>query len=111
MILVFIYNLQNRPFHKKSAQELQKLPKIEPEWTKNGRKITEFSTKNENRKLNEKLIKKTSQKAPKCVREEGNHYALFAYFSSLGHPWEPEWAQDPSQEPPGPLRTSILGEF
>ena len=45
------------------------------------------------------------------VPGEGNPISLFASFSSMGHPWGPEWAQDPSQEPPGPLRTSISGEF
>ena len=44
----------------------------------------------------------------------GSHYALFAYFPSLGHPWGPKWPQDPSQELlrlPGPHFFVILGRF
>ena len=60
---------------------------------------------------NMKHIGKVRIFASKLAPGEGKAITLFASFSSMGHPWGPEWAQDPSQEPPGPLRTSILSEF
>ena len=65
-------------------------------------------------KINAKISEKCDFWSPTWSpgRETRSHFfKFFATFSCLGHPGGPEWAQDPSQEPPGPLRTSILGEF
>ena len=60
-----------------------------------------------NKKIHEKIIGKRSQNDANLAPEEGNPKAFFASFSCLGHPWEPTWCQDLSQEALG----AVLGRF
>ena len=67
-------------------------------WDDFTRNVGFFRVEKTNKKLHKKIKEKCSQKAPNLAPEEGNPKALFGTFSCLGHPWEPTWYQDLSQD-------------
>ena len=99
---------------------------------KTNSKITPKSLKNCARRPSKTAHKKYPpkntakiKKYRKCViwgaKKMGNERGLdelFVTFSApdvlgnpLGHPRDPKWSQNLPQEPPGPLRASILNDF
>ena len=115
-----VNNVSERHFHlcgeqlKISKKSSNQPPKKHPKSMKNRPgSLPKRHAKNKWTK-NLKKIGKVWILGSNLVPGEGKNYALFAYFSSLGHPWGPKWFQDSSQELLGLPKLNlfmILGRF